>query len=89
MLAREMFQRLSQPQAAEPADPDTDPVEEQTDAEHDAALSDADFLKALRQDVQGVREGVVPSIVAAMRPALQDRPWSKRRKRRDKHGKAV
>ena len=51
-------------------------------------LSDEDFFRQLRADVEGVREGLVPSIADLMRPALKDRPWSPRRKRRDRHGKA-
>jgi len=51
-------------------------------------LSDGDFFRQLRADVEGVREGLVPSIADLMRPALKDRPWSPRRKRRDRHGKA-
>ena len=57
-------------------------------AEEDAELSDADFYRQLRRDVAGCREGCVPSITDAMRPALKDRPWSPKRKRRDRYGRA-
>jgi hypothetical protein len=56
--------------------------------EGEEQLSDDEFLRQLRADVEGVREGLVPSITSAMRPAIQQRPWSKRRKKRDRHGKA-
>jgi hypothetical protein len=58
------------------------PIEDEPEEEPE--LSDADFLCQLRADVAGVREGLVPSIAEAMRPALKNRPWSKRHKRRDR-----
>ena len=58
------------------------------EADELAAMSDADLYRQLRQDVTSVREGSVRSITDAMCPALKDRPWSPRRKRRDRHGKA-
>jgi len=56
--------------------------------DEDAELSDADFYRQMRADIEGVRAGMVPSMTDAMRPPIQDRPWSPRRKRRDRHGKA-
>jgi hypothetical protein len=92
MLAREMFEQLRQQQLhPEPAEPDAEQLEqdETTESnEEEAELSDAAFLKSLRQDVEGVREGLIPSIVAAQRPSPKDRPWGQRHKRRDRHGKA-
>jgi hypothetical protein len=52
------------------------------------AMSDADFYRQARADIEGVREGLIPSIVAAQRQSPKDRPWGKRHKRRDRHGKA-
>jgi hypothetical protein len=65
------------------ADEPTDP-----DEPEDAELSDGDFLRGLRADVEGVREGIVPSITDAIRPSPQDRPWGRRHKRRDRDGRA-
>src|SRR5262249_38507483 len=94
-------QRRPSPPASstEPAAPDTDALprpaefEEREpnawdEADELAAMSDADFYQQLRQDIAGVKEGSVPSVVDAMRPPLKDRPWGKRHKRRDKHGQA-
>ena len=73
----------------EPAEFDEEPEPDAWDeADELAAMSDADFLRQLRADVEGVREGLVPSMTDAMRPALKDRPWSPRRKRRDRYGRA-
>jgi len=59
------------------------------DAEdEEAELSDAEFYQSLRRDVAGCREGSIPSITDAMRPPIQNRPWSPRRKRRDRYGRA-
>jgi hypothetical protein len=72
-------------------EPDAEQLDHHETTEIDDAdeeLSDADFVKALRRDVAGVREGVVPSINAAQRPSPKDRPWGRRHKRRDRHGKA-
>ena len=55
--------------------------------EEDEQLTDEAFLKALRADVQSVREGTIPSITDAVRPSPKDRPWGRRHKVRDKHGK--
>ena len=41
------------------------PVEE-------AELTDAQFYRGLRASVEGVRDGTVPSITAAMRPSIKD-----------------
>ena len=78
----------------EPADADSlsepedieDPVEQ--DEPEDVELSDAEFYQSLRRDVAGCREGSIPSITDAMRPPIQNRPWSPRRKRRDRYGRA-
>jgi hypothetical protein len=77
--------------APEPVEPDEEQLDQDGTTEIDeeeAELSDAAFLKSLRQDVDGVREGLVTSITDAMPPALKDRPWGRRHKRRDRHGKA-
>ena|SRR5215469_9110290 len=58
------------------------------EADELAVMSDEDFYRQLRQDVTGVRQGSVPSITDAMRPPIQNRPWSPRRKRRDRYGRA-
>jgi len=85
------------PTAATPSEPfdptesgdvDQEDVELADAADEEAELSDAEFYRQLRQDVAGVREGSVPSITNAMRPPIEDRPWSPRRKRRDRQGKA-
>jgi hypothetical protein len=70
---------------AEPAELDADPVDEPGEE----PVSDADFLRSLRADVAGVREGLVPSITQAQRPVLKDRPWSKRRRPRDRYGNRI
>jgi hypothetical protein len=56
--------------------------------EGEEQLTDEQFLRQLRADVEVVREGTIPSIVAAQRQSPNDRPWSPRRKRRDRYGKA-
>jgi hypothetical protein len=58
------------------------------DADEDE-LTDDDFLRQLRTDVEGVRDGTVKSIVGAMRPPLKDRPWGRRHKRRDRNGRVI
>ena len=89
--------RPSRP-APEPATDDDCPPEPDLNAEDgagddpdaeaaEAELSDAAFYQSLRQDITGCREGSVPSITDAMRPALKDRPWGPRHKRRDRYGK--
>ena len=72
----------------EPADIDEEEAELSDVEGEEAELSDADYYQSLRRDVIGCREGSIPSITDAMRPRLQDRPWSKRHKIRDRHGKA-
>ena|SRR5215469_2965802 len=83
------------PNQAEPANIDQDQEElegveldeEQfLEEEEDAELSDADFYRQLRQDVEGVREGTVPSIADTEHKVRQMRPWSKKRHRRDRYG---
>jgi len=60
-----------------------EPGEEQlTDEDEDAELSDAEFYRQLRQSIEGVQAGVLPSMKDAMRPAIQQRAWSPRRKPR-------
>lgn len=85
MPARDML-RPWQPPVAEPDiahEPDA-----HDEADKLAAMPDADFLRQLRADLEGVREGLVPSMADAMRPALKDRPWSPKHKRRDRYGRA-
>jgi hypothetical protein len=76
-----------------PADclPEPDAVDEPTDLDEpeDVELSDADFLRELRADVEGVRAGLMPSITDAMRPALKDSPWGPWHKRRGKRGEVL
>jgi hypothetical protein len=43
----------------------------------------------MRADIEDVRAGVVRSMTDAMRPALQQRPWSKRHKPRDRYGRVI
>jgi hypothetical protein len=71
------------PEPPDPADEDSDPVEPDEEP-----VSDADFLRSLQADVDGVREGTVQSMTDAMRAPLKDRPWGRRHKIRDKHGRA-
>jgi hypothetical protein len=76
-------------QAAEPAEFDEEAEPDAWDeADELAAMSDADFYRQLRADVEGVRAGTVPSIAAAQRPSPKDRLRSRRYKRRDRYGKA-
>jgi len=85
MPARDML-RPCQPPVAEPDiahEPDA-----HDEADKLAAMPDADFYRQLRQDVEGVAAGLVTSITDAVRSPLKDRPWSRRHKRRDRHGKA-
>ena len=56
--------------------------------EGEEQLTDDKFLRQLRADVEEVREGTIRSIVAAQRQSPKGRPWSPRRKRRDRYGKA-
>ena len=90
MLAREMLLRLRQPPTARPArlaEPvDAIPVDEPAEEEQ---LTDKQFFRQLRSDVDGVRAGLVPSITDAMRPAIKQRPWAKRRKKRDRYGRVI
>jgi len=97
---RNPSQRRPSPAAPEPPTAGASPTEpaefDQEDAEPDegqlpdeeAALSDAEFYKQLRRDVEDVSAGLVRSITDAMRPALKNRPWSKRHKIRDRRGVA-
>jgi hypothetical protein len=75
------------PEPAEPleqAGEDIDPVE----PAEEPTLSDAEFLRGLRADMEGVRDGTVQSIADATRPPIKQRPWGRRHKIRDKHGRA-
>jgi len=65
-----------------------DDSDEEQLTDEEAELSDAEFYQSLRRDVAGCREGSIPSITDAMRPPIQNRPWSPRRKRRDRYGRA-
>jgi hypothetical protein len=62
--------------------------EGQAAEEGEEQLTDDQFLRQLRADVEGVREGTIPSIVAAQRQSPKDRPWSKRHKIRNRRGVA-
>jgi len=59
------------------SEPDDEPAE----------LSDTDFYRQLRQDVDGVAAGGVEPGHKA--PAPKDRPWGKRHKRRDRYGRVI
>jgi len=73
----------------EPAGFDEEPEPDAWDeADELAAMSDADFYRQSRAEIEGVRGGLTPSMTEAMHQPLQQRPWSPRRKRRDRHGKA-
>jgi len=76
---------LDQPEAEPLDDAELDPFAE---ADALAEMSDEDFEAQLRADVEGVREGTVKSIIDVMRPALEDRPWARKHKRRDRKGRA-
>ena len=69
-------------------EPDGDDDGLADDPDEDEQLTDEAFLKSLRADVLGVRDGTVPSMSDVIRPSLQDRPWSRRHKRRDRFGRA-
>src|SRR5215472_17796122 len=69
----------------EPADTDREDVELSDVEEEDAELSDSDFYRSLRQDIAGVKEGTVPSIVDTEHKVRQMRPWSKKRHPRDRY----
>ena len=56
--------------------------------EGEEQFTDNQFLRQLRADVEGVREGTIPSIVAAQRQSPKDPPWSKRHKIRNCRGVA-
>jgi len=58
------------------------------EADELAAMPDADFLRQLRAEVEGVRAGIVPAGRESEHPAPKDRPWSPKRKRRDRYGRA-
>jgi len=73
----------------EPADIDQQDAKLSGVDEEDAEPSDAEFYRQMRADIEGVRAGVVRSMTDAMRPALQQRPWSKRHKRRDRYGRVI
>ena len=70
--------------ADSPPEPDDD---EPTDLDEpeDAELSDADFLRELRADAEGLRAGTVPAF--SPKPVLTDWPWGRRHKRRDRYGR--
>jgi len=51
-----------------------------------AAMDDADFYRQLRVDVDAVAAGELPGFHE--KPKLQNRPWSKRHKIRDRRGAA-
>ena len=92
-LGRAPRKQAPSPEPPEPTQfdekPDLDPDPNAWDeADALAAMPDADFYQSLRQDITGVREGSIPSIVAEQRPSPKDRPWSKRHKIRDRRGVA-
>jgi len=76
---------MQRPTAEADNSPEPDALDE---ADELVAMSDADFYRQARADIAGVREGLIPSIVATQRQSPKDRPWGKRHKRRDRHGKA-
>ena len=83
MLARDARGRMQRPTAEADNSPEPDALDE---ADEFVAMSDADFYRQARAEIDGVREGTLPSIADAQRPPLQQRPCPKR-KRRDRHGK--
>jgi len=74
------------PATAPPPEPPNQDEHSDIDQE-DAELSDADFYRQSRSEIEDVRAGITPSMTDAIRPRLQDRPWSKRHKRRDRYGR--
>jgi hypothetical protein len=71
----------------EPAEFHEEPEPDAWDeADELASMSDQDFYRQTRAQIDDVREGSIPCITGAMRPRLQDRPWSKRHKIRDRRG---
>lgn len=86
MLARKMFERLRQQAEPEPEPPNVEALENEPEA---AALSDAGFLRSLRASVDQVRAGTVRSIAATEHKVPQMRPWSKKRRPRDRRGSRI
>jgi hypothetical protein len=80
MLAREMFERQRQPNRLSPSRFDQDEPEDE--------LSDADFARELRADIEGVQAGLVSAGSEDAHPVRQQRPFSPKRKRRDRFGRA-
>jgi hypothetical protein len=96
--AKERAERKNRTAAPEP---EVDPLDQEPDVEPNAfdeadelaEMSDQDFYAMLRRDVKGVRDGSVISMAeaeaakAARSP--KDRPWSRRRKARDRYGRVL
>ena len=85
MLARDARGRMQRPTAEADNSPEPDALDE---ADELVAMSDADFYRQARADIEGVREGLIPSIVATQRQSPKDRPWGKRYKVRNRRGVA-
>lgn len=95
--ARERKPRTGPLPNQEPEPLEEEEIEEESTAwdEADAleAISDADFYSLLRGDIDRVRSGELPSggeveaAADARRP--KDRPWSPRRKARDRYGRPL
>ena len=56
MLARDAWRQMQHPAAEAACEPDA-----LDEAEEWAAMPDADFLRQLRAEVEGVRAGIVPA----------------------------
>jgi hypothetical protein len=63
--------------------------EQEPNAWNEAELSDADFYRQLRADIESVQAGVVPSIADTEHKVRQMRPWSKKRHLRDRYGNRI
>src|SRR5262249_22964103 len=64
MLARDARGRMQRPTAEADKSPEPDALDE---ADEFVAMSDADFYRQARSDIEGIRKGLIPSIVAAQR----------------------
>ena len=82
------------PLSPEPNDdlPETEEFDEESEsnawdeADELAAMSDGEFYKSLRRDIDAVAAGELAGF--REKPKLKDRPWGRRHKRRDRHGNA-
>jgi len=84
MLARDARGRMQRPTAEADNSPEPEAPDE-ADVGRDVGCG---FLPAGPADIEGVREGLIPSIVATQRQSPKDRPWGKRYKVRNRRGVA-